>query len=121
MKKYVLVFGLIILASTSCNQGNGIMLRIQNASQYDFESVYVDAAGGIGEYPELKAGSTSEYKTYDYCYSYAYIKVIIAGEEFILQPIDYVGERKYRKGKYTYKLNVYDYANKQLSIDFVKD
>jgi heat shock protein HslJ len=50
-------------------------------------------------------------------YSYAYVKVTAGGDEFVLQPIDYVGESLLAPGEYTYVLDV---AEQQLLLTLVE-
>lgn len=106
----------------SCNKSNdlepqGVVIRVQNASTYQFETVYVNTSGGENNYGTLRAGASSSYLGgYTKAYSYAYIKVVINGEELVLQPIDYVGETPLKAGNYTYVVNVVDFAQRRLSL-----
>ncbi|QHT71276.1 hypothetical protein GXP67_33795 [Rhodocytophaga rosea] len=98
-----------------------LLLRIKNATSYQFDEVYVNTSNGENLYGILKASSTSDYKEFEAAYRYAYIKLKIQGEEFVIQPIDYVGEELLTEGKYTYVLSMYDYENKLLQLEFKKE
>ena len=94
-----------------------MVIQVQNASTYQFETVYVNTSGGENNYGTLRAGASSSYLGgYIKAYSYAYIKVVINGEELVLQPIDYVGETPLEAGNYTYVVNVVDFAQRRLSL-----
>lgn len=124
MKKTWILIVAIVLVIASCKKDgevSGTLLRIQNVSQYNFESIMVNSPGGMVEYSATASGVNSSYKSIEYTYRYAYIEVMIDGEKFILQPIDYLGEEKYMDGKYTFQLDVYDFNSKQLSIGFVEE
>ena len=108
----------------SCDKPNdlepqGIVIRMKNASPYQFETVYVNTSGGENNYGPLAAGKSTPYLgNYTKAYRYAYVRVIIGGQEFVLQPIDYVGETPLTEGNYTYVIGVTDLARKQLSLQF---
>ena len=66
---------------------------------------------------EIKSNENSCYHTYDIAYRYAYVSLVIDGEDLVLQPIDYVGETPLGVGYFTYHLDVEVVNNKkQLSI-----
>jgi hypothetical protein len=97
----------------------GVVIRVRNASSYPFETVYVNTSGGENNYGPLAAGKSTQYLgNYTKAYRYANIKVVIAGQELVLQPFDYVGETPLTPGNYTYVIGVTDLARKQLSLQF---
>lgn len=98
-----------------------LLLRIKNATTYQFDELYVDTSKGENLYGTLKANSTSGFKEFEAAYLYAYVKLKIQGHEFVILPIDYVGEQLLTKGKYTYVLSMYDYEKKILQLEFIKD
>ena len=127
MYKLILAFLVCIgCFCASCQKANdlepqGITIRIRNASPYAFESVYVNTSGGENTYGPLAAGKSSQYLGgYTQAYRYAYVKVVINGQELVLQPIDYVGETPLSQGSYTYAIGVTDLARKQLSLQLEK-
>ena len=127
--KTSLLFLLVCISCLCCfsckknsdSEPQGVTIRIKNASPYQFESVYVNTSGGENNYGALAAGQSTPYLGgYKLAYNYAYIKVIINGEELVLQPIDYVGETPIKKGSCTYIIGVADLGRKGLSLQFEK-
>lgn len=96
-------------------------LRIKNLSAYNFEDVNVSPNGTLKSYNTTEAGQSSCYHNFDKAYNYAYVSMNINGEEFIIQPIDYVGEQELGPGKFTYSIDIVNFANKQLSISVSPD
>ena len=86
--------------------GGDVRIRIANLSSFPFERVHVVFPENRVSYGVIPAYGLSDYHDLSTAYRYAYIDVQIAGEELIIQPIDYVGENTLRAGKYTYALNV---------------
>lgn len=110
----------LILILTSCNTKE-VQLRVRNSSSFNYDSVKVNTGGGENTYGTIPAGNVSDYKTFDYAYSYAYIFLKIDTTSYILQPIDYVGEIKLKTGKYTYEVSVYDTVTHQLGLNLIED
>ncbi len=106
----------------SCQEDAGkTNIRIKNDSKYDFCNVTVDPSGKMTNYGVVKSGETTCYNYFDIAYSYAYVKLDIGDNEFIFQPIDFVGEQQLGLGKFTYSIAVNDYENKTLTITTTKD
>lgn len=93
-----------------------LMIRIHNNSGRDFEHVTVRFPSQTEEYGPLAAGSSSPYHTVGEAYRYAYVKATSGENEFVLQPIDYVGESLLVPGDYTYVLEL---AGRQLLLSLV--
>jgi hypothetical protein len=117
------IFILFCLLFGACekNDAGPLLLRIRNNSPYHFDQVYVSTGSGSHQYGSLASTGTSEYKKFRYIYEYGYIKLTINGQEVVEQPIDYVGEKKYRSGKYTYSISVTSIQDNRLRILFTKD
>ena len=97
-------------------------IRIKNNSAYDFCNVVLNPEGRYTNYGEIKGGETSCYRVYEKAYRYAYVNLYIDGEEYIIQPIDYVGEQPLGKGAFTYLIDVSDINNNYgLSIIATRD
>ncbi len=108
MKKAAL-FICIVACLLSCanNKDSGVVnIRLSNVSAFDFESIIVDTSTGNTSFGDLSAGTINEYKEFDLAYRYAFVQVMIDGEAYTLQPIDYVGETPLSGGNYTYQINV---------------
>ena len=99
-------------------------IRVQNASEVSFDKVLVDFSGQTESYGEVPAGEASAYRTVEKAYRYAYVEVHYADTTAILQPVDYVGERPLREGKYTYQLTLNPDSHSErdrLRLDLVTD
>jgi len=115
---FVIGFSLIscdILSDDSTN------IRIHNASEHDFQRVEVNTYDEPKNYGTIKSGEKSRFKTFEIAYRYAYVRLFVDESEFIIQPIDFVGETPLGSGKFTYVLEVIDFENKHLDIRAVKD
>jgi hypothetical protein len=97
-----------------------VQIRIKNTSNMRFTDIKVATGGGEQNYDSLNVNDISAYKTYQFCYRYAFIQLKIDGTTYTLQPIDYVGETKFESGKFTYEINA-NTTNNILSLNFVKD
>ncbi|MEO6302134.1 MAG: hypothetical protein ABIP51_03070 [Bacteroidia bacterium] len=110
------------LPTTPCKEDlTKTNIRIKNISSNDYCNVIIKGQDGVTvNYGSLKSGETSCYNSYDKMYRYSYIKVTIDGEDFELQPIDFVGETPLEIGKFTYSVNNNN-EGKQLTISTTKD
>lgn len=120
------MFGLVLLLGLpGCDSpllpwfGGDVHIRILNSSPGTFDRVDVGFPEDQVSYGVIRANSYSEYHEVSKAYRYAYIEVEVAGEELVLQPIDYVSESLLRSGRYTYVLNVT--IEGQLTLDFHED
>ncbi len=115
---FVIGFGLI-----SCDVfgENSTLIRIHNASEYDFLRVEVNTYDEPINYGTIKSDEKSRYKTFEVAYRYAYVRLFVDENEFIIQPIDFVGETPLGSGKFTYVLEVIDFENRILNIKTSKD
>lgn len=110
MKKFLtVIFTLALLSGCSDdNKSNAVHIRLANASAYDFEQITVNTTTGDVMYGDLKSGQLSDYKSFEVAYSYAFVELMIDGEVYTLQPIDYFGETPLEDGKYTYRIDAND-------------
>lgn len=118
---YLKLLYLLIFLSACTPRAGEVQIRVRNNSIYTFENVYVDTGGGENEYGNISPDSTSYYNTFQFAYRYAYISLQINGNNYVIQPIDYVGEKKIFNGQYTYELAVFDTSTHQLSLTFIED
>ncbi len=111
----IFVIGLDLI---SCDiLGNdSTLIRIHNASEYDLLRVEVNTYDEPINYGTIKSDEKSRYKTFEVAYRYAYVRLFVDENEFIIQPIDFVGETPLGSGKFTYVLEVIDFENRILSI-----
>ncbi len=115
---FVIGFGLI-----SCDifGENSTLIRIHNASEYDFLRVEVNTYDEPKNYGTIKSDEKARYKTFEVAYRYAYVRLFVDENEFIIQPIDFVGETPLGSGKFTYVLEVIDFENRILNIKTSKN
>ena len=92
-------------------------VRIQNVSTSDFENIIV----GEHDYGALSAGAFSEYADLGVAYTYNYVELTADGAEFVIQPIDYVGETPLGVGYFTYQVDITDFDARALSISASED
>ena len=91
-------------------------IRVFNSSDYDFCNVVISIGEGR-KHGEIKSGENTCYREYDKAYRYAYVSLMIDGEDLVIQPTDYVGETPLGIGYFTYHLDLEEINNKkQLSI-----
>ena len=83
-----------------------VMIRVHNSSDRVLESVEVQFPGQTEQYGVVGVDSSSEYRVVSEAYRYAAVQVMVGGEAFSLQPIDYVGESLLVPGEYTYVLDI---------------
>ena len=93
-------------ADEECPNSGFVCVRVENSTELDFQSFQVNFNGQTVSYGRLPAGAISEYRKVNAAYRYAYTEGLSGERRFILQPIDFVGERHLRPGAYTYKYTV---------------
>lgn len=102
----------------SCNKAR-VTMCLQNTSDYDFKEIVVSIGDTIKVFRELKRGETTSTfktnKTYRYCYSYI---TLSNNDTVICSPIDFVGEKLHRRGKFKMQFSVIEFQ--QPSIYYVK-
>ena len=120
MKKLIfLITSVFILSSCEQDDFGPAQIRVMNSSDTDFAEVIVNIAGTDHNYSELNSGEVSDYITFEKAYRYAYIEVSTGDQDFVLQPVDYVGETPLSEGKYTYDLDLLD--GQSLTLTLIKD
>jgi hypothetical protein len=85
-------------------------IRLANRSKVPIEQVRVQFPSQTEEYGTIPPKGVTEYRVVRKAYRYARIEAIVSGEEVVVQPIDYVGEKELKAGKYTYVLTVNEKA-----------
>lgn len=129
--KFICSFSLFVLICFSSCGGDenaltgeeNIQIRIENMSAFTFMDVKMLSFDEELEYGDLDGQELSEYKVVQRAYSYAYIELIIDGDTYILQPIDFTGEEELSNGKYTYQIDANDSSETydKLSLTFKED
>ena len=117
----MLRFCLLLFVFACEEAGYGpVEIRVLNTSSVTFDKVRINTSGGEQTYLDIEPNNYSSYQSFDFAYRYAYVHVQAGEEEYVLQPIDYVGEEKVKAGKYTYEINV-DSAEYWLGGEMVRD
>ena len=99
-------------------------IRVANRSNVPIEQVRIQFPSQTEEYGTIPPQGVTEYRVVKLAYRYARIEAKVRGEEVLLQPIDYVGEKQLRGGKYTYVLTVNEKATSKytrLKLELRKD
>lgn len=128
MKK-ILILIVSVAAFISCSKddenSSELKIRLSNVSQFDFQNIKVNTASSDGNvnFGNLKAGIKTNYKGFEFAYSYAFIELQIDGKTYTLQPIDYVGETPLTDGNYTYQINASDSQDQyqKLTLSLIKE
>lgn len=104
------------------NPEGAVQLRIENLSKFELEEVRVEAGGGgVGLFYNLAPQQKSDYQDFDYTYRYAFVQVVAQGDTLSLQPVDYVGERRFQRGKFTLQLNLVGDPPLYMTVNFKED
>ena len=91
------------LTNNDCLSADFLCIRVENTSDIDFDSFEVHFPDQVEKFGGLGTGQISAYRKIDRAYRYAYTEAFSGGRRFVLQPIDFVGERFVRPGIYTYQ------------------
>ena len=105
----ILIFAIITIIGCSKEKSNdqfGPEIRLSNSSQLNFKNVIVDTGTGQVNFGDLDSGKQTEYKKFTKAYGYAFVKLEIDGKTYIIQPIDFVGEKPLTDGRYAYQLSI---------------
>ncbi len=97
--------------------GGPVEINIQNNSTVDFGRVVVSFPGQTEDYGAVGSGGESAYRTVEMAYRYAYVEASAGQDQFVLQPIDYTGEKLLESGRYSYAL---DLVNGELTLELVE-
>ena len=95
-----------------------VSIRLRNESSVDFDEVHVRFPSQTVNYGAVAKGKVSRYETVKRAYRYAYIEARSARDRFVLQPIDYTGEKELSAGQYTYVLRI---EAGRLAVHLVQD
>ena len=105
----------------SASAAAAVSIRIENASNLDFDAVFVffpDHPGQAVSYGPIQKGAVSDYQNTSRAYRYAHVEAKVGNRTFTLRPIDYVGEEELPTGRFTYVLRI---EGERLSTDLRKD
>ena len=120
MKRFallLLIATVIIACADRDDNLEGVNIRIKNESSVTFDTVQVGGDEMIHE--NIGPEEYSGYLEYETAYSYAYINIMVGEENYVLQPIDFVGETPLENGFYTYVLSISEEGD--VVLNFVVD
>ena len=86
------------------SQGDETFIRLRNASAYEMQDVTFASDHPARTFASIPAGAATEYYEVPQSYHYGYLEVHVAGQRYVMQPIDYVGEEHLRPGRYTFRI-----------------
>lgn len=131
VRRILCLAGVFAISITACSREpnmtdpnidpNATNIRLHNASEFDFKNVEVNTSVNTVMFGDIKNGAKTDYQQFEIAYRYAFIRLFIDGAEFIIQPVDYVGETPLGPGVFTYVLDVVDFKNRALNITAVEE
>ena len=104
------VLSILLFLNLNCTgvepEEEPVRIRVENASSLQMNNIQVQFPEENVNYGDLPPGEESEYATVSKAYRYAFVSTTAGGNEIILQPIDFVGEKLLEPGSYTYILDI---------------
>ncbi|MCM4173145.1 hypothetical protein DHD32_16815 [Arenibacter sp. TNZ] len=120
MKRFAFLF-LVVIFITACSDRDdnldGVNIRIKNESSVTYDLVQVGSAEMLHEL--IGPDEYSGYLKYETAYEYAYINITVGEENYVSQPIDFVGETPLENGFYTYGLSISEEGD--IILNFIVD
>jgi len=110
----------LIVATGLCGCQTSVMIRVQNVGDVELRDVVIEFPSQTEPYGNISPKDSTDYHKVTKAYRYAYIEATIDGTTKIIQPIDYVGERRLSGGNYTYRLK-FDLTKESLKLELRKD
>jgi hypothetical protein len=108
----------------SCAISTDVAIRIENASEKDFDGVVVKFPEQRENYGRIPAASVSSYRTVTKAYPSAFVEITLGDEVAVVQPIDFFGVPLLQPGRYTYRFTLnansrsrYDRVRLELVVD----
>lgn len=124
----LLISGLLLFSCSKdteqkpAEENAAVQIRIENRSKFTLSQVLLETGGGgTRTYTDIGPGQLSDYHGFDFTYRYAFIQAIIQGDTLTLQPIDYVGERRYTNGKFSFLIDIVGDPPQYMVFDFRED
>lgn len=82
-----------------------VLIRLRNLSDtLEMRAAYGIFPGDTVLFGDIPARGYSGYHPVKRAYRYAYLRVQAGGREWVLQPVDYVGEKPLEPGRYTWEI-----------------
>ena len=100
----------LILVLLSFTGNSDVEIRVANRSNVPIQEVVIGFPSQTEAYGTIPPKGVTEYQVVKKAYRYAQVVAKIGGEEVMIQPFDYVGEKPLKSGKYTYVLTINEKA-----------
>jgi hypothetical protein len=98
-----------------------VEVRVENGSTLTFDDGILYVGGDSILFPDLKPGEATPYKEVERAYRIATVRVVSGTDTTGLQPIDFVGEKRLRPGRYTYVLSFFEGNPRDLIMGLRRD
>lgn len=86
-----------------------ILIRLRNTSDtLEMRAAYAIFPEDTVLFGDIPARGYTEYRPVRKSYRYAYVRVQAGGREWIMQPVDFVGEKLLEPGRYTWEIRPHD-------------
>ncbi len=117
---------LLVFVLSSATKDEKVELRIYNDSKFKIEKIKINFKGHEIEFKNIEPKSYSEIKAIgglwkDNCYDLTISKKSLFTQPFwahqICFPVDYIGENKIERGKYTLKLKIKKQDKKSFTVE----
>jgi hypothetical protein len=100
-----------MLATTAC--AGEVHVRACNDSDRDLAAFEYDAF----DEGALAAGACTPYRRVEHeVYRYTYVRFLVGQDEFVLQPIDFVGETPLDAGEWSYHVSIVDFDSRAARV-----
>ncbi|HEX6133153.1 MAG TPA: hypothetical protein VFZ24_04180 [Longimicrobiales bacterium] len=116
----LLLPALLTAACSSMEPTDDVRVRVENTSVVDFDRVVINFPAVDMDYGAVAAGESTGYEAIGQSYRYARVTATVGGNDYTLQPVDYVGERLLPNGRYTYRVS-FDPVSLHLGAELVRD
>ena len=93
----------IDLTADECLKSRIVCIRINNASDFDFDAFDIGFPSQVEHFSPLRARATTSYRRVDCAYRYGSAEAYASSQRFVFQSTDFVGEECLRPGVYTYR------------------
>lgn len=108
---------ILLTLVAACGGDDAVETRGCNQTGFALDALMIDTFDG-----SLAIGACTAYEQHDdAAYGYTYVRFLIGQDEFVLQPIDFVGETPLAGGRWSYQITIADYATRRADVQAVPD
>ena len=108
----LLIISVFTLLCAACGP---VEIAASNTSPHDLLDLNFHSI----EWGNLAADATTDFFEVDEAYDYTYVHFFIDQVEFLIQPIDYVGETSLSPGRYIYELVIDDPSSGDVTVNLI--